>query len=69
MNSIKKRKKNFRNSIKEISRSSERSKMTSRGQNFRHRLSNPLSQQDKENTENLNIQNNDSIFDNLPEKI
>jgi hypothetical protein len=57
LNSIRKRKKQFKNSIREYSKSGERSK--SRTRDFRSRKSNKM----------LGLLNDDTIFDNLPQRI
>lgn len=70
MNSIKKRKKFMRNSLKEYSQSSERSKSNMKIRNFKHNHSQYRQHRDEfKNGKMVNVLDHNSIFDHLPENI
>lgn len=66
MNSIQKRKRYMRNSIREYNRTRDRSKTKSRTYEFKARQSKYMSQFEKSRDESAALQDTDSIFDNIP---
>ena len=69
MNSIKKRRKHMRNSIKEYNRTRDRSKSKSRTHELKYRPSKYVSQFERSRDESTNLHNNNSIFNNLSDNI